>query len=110
MAKEWPRAGESHGAAPGSRRNSTWHAVSILASESSCCAARALRSLRFLSSDAPRLPLAECECVGSCPCAYKHHADRRSQARRLDELTGLRRAHRVEVERRTRRGRRTTDF
>jgi hypothetical protein len=89
--------------------NSRWRAVSILATESSCEAARALRAVRFLSADAPRLPLLDCTCYASCPCAYKHHGDRRSYTRRKDELTGLRRAPRLVNERRILRGRRIAD-
>jgi len=90
--------------------NGRWRAVSILATESSCDAAKALRAFRFLSAEAPRLPLLECTCYDSCPCAYKHHADRRSYTRRKDESTGLRRAKpRVGQERRILRGRRITD-
>jgi hypothetical protein len=78
---------------------------------SACCAAaRALIAKRFLSAEAPRLPLADCAEAGSCPCAYKHHADRRAQPRRAVELGGLRRGRVVlEQERRTLRGRRETD-
>jgi hypothetical protein len=89
--------------------NSRWRAVSILATESSCDAARALRAVRFLSAEAPRLPLLDCTRYASCPCAYKHYADRRSYTRRKDELTGLRRAARVVNERRMLRGRRIAD-
>jgi hypothetical protein len=109
MAKDSDRIVAPKGAAPGARRVTQWHAVSIISSESSCAAARALRAVRFLSSEAPRLPLEECTNAGSCRCAYKHHPDRRSQTRRQDELTGLRRTNRTVQERRTQRGRRSTD-
>jgi hypothetical protein len=109
MAKDLRRPDAWKGPDPAARRVSQWHAVSILSSESSCPAARALRAARFLSSEAPRLPLAQCSCPGVCPCAYKHHADRRGQTRRQEELTGLRRSNRISQERRTQRGRRSTD-
>jgi hypothetical protein len=109
MAKDSRRPEGFKSAPPGARRSTPWHAVSILSSEASCAAARALRAVRFLSSEAPRLPLDECTNAGSCPCAYKHHADRRSQTRRQDELTGLRRTNRIVQERRNQRGRRSTD-
>ena len=38
-------------------RKETWHAVSIVTPNSCCEAAQALRNHRFLSKDAPRLPL-----------------------------------------------------
>jgi hypothetical protein len=89
--------------------NTRWRAVSIIATESSCDAARALRTVRYLSAEAPRLPLPDCTCYSSCPCGYKHHADRRSYTRRKDELTGLKRTARLVNERRILRGRRSTD-
>jgi len=70
--------------------------------------ARALATTRFLAKDAPRLPLPDCGAGHACPCAYKHHADRRRQARRIEELTGLRRPHGGK-ERRQQGGRRSTD-
>src|ERR1700722_11033605 len=87
-----------------------WHAVSIVTTQASCHAARALRGIRFLSQDAPHLPLSECNAGVSCPCAYKHHADRRGPPRRAEELTGLRRPHPGAQERRLERGRRSTDL
>jgi len=84
-----------------------WHAVSIVASAKSCDAARALKARRFLSKDAPRLPLAECSHPSNCSCTYRKHADRRAGPRREEEKTGLRRPG--DQERRTRRGRRSTD-
>jgi hypothetical protein len=110
MAKDLRRPDAWKAADTAARRVSPWHAVSILSSESSCPAARALRAARFLSSEAPRLPLAQCGCPGACPCAYKHHADRRGHTRRQEELTGLRRSSRIVEERRTQRGRRSTDL
>ena len=38
-------------------RKEIWHAVSILTSTTTCEAASALRNHRFLSKDAPKLPL-----------------------------------------------------
>jgi len=48
----------------------------IVTTQSSCHTARALRGIRFLSDEAPRLPLTPCTAGASCPCSYKHHADR----------------------------------
>src|SRR5271165_4705517 len=93
---------------PGSERT-RWHTVSIVTTQASCHTARALRGIRFLSDEAPRLPLTQCSAGGSCPCAYKHHADRRGPPRRAVELTELRRAHPGEQERRHQRGRPSTD-
>jgi hypothetical protein len=90
-------------------RSSPWHAVSIVTKSTSCEAARALRATRFLSVAAPRLPMPECTAGGSCPCAYKHHEDRRGPPRRKDELSGLKRNAKGAQERRTRGSRRSTD-
>ena len=85
-----------------------WHAVSIQPKGASCEAALALRGTRFLSAEAPRLPLAQCTTPKSCACAYKHFPDRRGQPRRKDEAIGLRR-NKVEQERRAQGDRRKTD-
>ncbi|MGB6352792.1 MAG: hypothetical protein WBF21_02305 [Steroidobacteraceae bacterium] len=94
---------------PPARRSTPWHAVSIVAKSTSCEAARALRAARFLSATAPRLPLPGCTMGNSCPCAYKHHADRRGQPRRKDELVGMKRNIKGMQERRVRSSRRSTD-
>lgn len=91
------------------KARSPWHAVSIISTSGSCGAARALKGRRFLSADAPRLPLAECPLAATCRCVYRKHADRRSGPRREDEKTGLRRVPASEQERRRKRGRRSAD-
>ena len=101
------RAAEDSSAAL--RRSSPWHAVSIVTKSASCEAARSLRTTRYLSATAPRLPLDGCPVKDSCPCAYKHHADRRGPARRKDEATGLRRTSKVVQERRVERSRRNSE-
>jgi hypothetical protein len=58
-------------------RNTAYHAVSIKFGEQACEAARALSGRRFLSSAAPRLPLADCD-AAQCGCRFLHHEDRRS--------------------------------
>ena len=85
-----------------------WHAVSVLSKGEPCEAARALRSLRFLSSEAPRFPLPDCTRARSCTCAYRHHADRRGTPRRSEEVAGLKRKP-VSQERRLARDRRKAD-
>jgi hypothetical protein len=92
------------------RTASHWHAVAIKPKGQCCEAVQACRNARFLSSDAPRLPLAECSTSETCTCVYKHHADRRAQPRRQDEKNdGLRRSGKVGQERRQTRDRRKTD-
>jgi hypothetical protein len=84
-----------------------WSAVSIVPAGGSCEAARALKGQRFLSAQAPRLPLKECTSSGSCPCVYRKYPDRRAGPRREEEKTGLRRP--ADAERRRSRGRRSSD-
>jgi hypothetical protein len=87
-----------------------WHAVIILSPGTSCVAAAACRGLRFLSAEAPRLPLSECDRPESCPCTYRHYADRRAKKRRAAE-TGkvLGTPTKPVAEKRVARGRRSTD-
>ena len=66
-----------------------WRAVAILASDSACEAARQLRGKRFLTREAPRLPLAECIKQDQCQCKYRHLRDRRGPQRRAFEEGGL---------------------
>jgi hypothetical protein len=94
---------------PGPRRSTPWHAVSVMAGPSSCEAARARPTARYLSRDAPRLPLPDCMSPASCSCSYKHYVDRRGQPRRKDDLSGLRRNLHSGTERRRVRGRREDD-
>jgi hypothetical protein len=83
-----------------------WHAVSILVSESACPAARKAATTRFLSDEAPVLPLAGCT-ARSCTCRYRHHQDRRQRPRRRADISGAM-ARWPGVERRGR-GRRAAD-
>jgi hypothetical protein len=57
-----------------------YHAVSIEPREKCCLAVESIQSQRFLSDDAPGLPLPDCS-VSDCRCKYIHFADRRSGAR-----------------------------
>ncbi|HTV96536.1 MAG TPA: hypothetical protein VME42_11040 [Steroidobacteraceae bacterium] len=81
-----------------------WHAVTIVARGSACGAAQACRGRRFLSHEAPRLPLPECD-AAACDCRYRHFDDRRGPPRRAEEGPPAR----VKVDRREKRGRRSTD-
>ena len=90
-----------------SKPGTQWSAVSIVATSGSCEAARALKGKRYLNERAPRLPLSECTSSGACPCVYRKYADRRAGPRREEEKTGLKRP--PTSERRSRRGRRSTD-
>lgn len=55
-------------------RPNPFHAVTV---HGQCDAARPLAGRRFLSKDAPTLPLAGCDEPGGCTCVYRHHPDRR---------------------------------
>jgi hypothetical protein len=66
---------------PRPRALNPFHAVSINPGPRCCQAAKALTGVRFLSAQAPRLPLPQCE-AGTCECKYLHHEDRRADDRR----------------------------
>jgi hypothetical protein len=91
------------------RRGGTksWHAVTIAAPAGACAAAQACKGKRYLSCDAPRLPLAKCESP-HCECKYRHFSDRRGPPRRHDEMGGVLQV-RKKSSRRTSRGRRPAD-
>jgi hypothetical protein len=61
-----------------------WHAVSVVPSEGACAKARGLSRTRFLSNEAPPLPLKTCD-ARTCRCHYRHHEDRRRLRRRASD-------------------------
>ena len=74
-----------------SRAENSFHAVSIIPGTAACGAARRFRGIRFLSKDAPRLPLPSCN-AANCTCRFKHHTDRRAGPRRRSDqgmMSGL---------------------
>jgi hypothetical protein len=109
MKRSNPPERSGRGAADDPRRSTPWHAVSIVTGNSCCQEAHAVRGFRFLSAQAPRLPLAKCPLAATCVCYYKHHTDRRAQPRRRDDLMGLRRRGYTANERRADFGRREDD-
>jgi len=69
------------------RKASTkWHAVTVVLREASCAAAALCRNARYLSGEAPRLPLPKCAHPEACPCTYRHHEDRRAATRRTADV------------------------
>ena len=62
---------------PKKPQSTAYHAVSIKLGDNACAAARDMSGRRFLSSAAPRLPLADCD-AAECRCRFVHHDDRRS--------------------------------
>jgi hypothetical protein len=70
---------------PQKRATNAFHAVSVVPGPQACEAARSLGNKRFLSREAPKLPLRDCD-FGQCTCYYAHHADRRKGPRRANEM------------------------
>jgi len=62
-----------------------YHAVSVVCGPQACAAAKQLGNTRVLSAEAPRLPLANCDCPATCACTYRHYDDRRAGPRRARE-------------------------
>ena len=67
------------------RPTKPWHAVSIAPGPQACAAARDLVRRRYLSREAPALPLKACD-QAKCACRYNHHDDRRKGPRRASEV------------------------
>ena len=62
-----------------------WHAVEIQCDRDACAAARAAKGSRYLATEAPLLPLADCNRRRNCSCRYRHFDDRRIGPRRSAE-------------------------
>jgi len=86
-----------------------FHAVSVQPGPSACQTARDCAEKRFLSAEAPTLPLAGCDAT-RCNCRYLHHQDRRTGARRISDLTQRQNHFWRGEERRRDGGRRVTDL
>jgi len=96
--------------ASGSRKaNATHHAVTVVPGPRCCEESRQLRGKRFLSREAPQLPLKTCGRT-DCTCRYEHYQDRRGNPRRLRDM-GVAVDGWVEEDKRasSRRGRRKSD-
>lgn len=85
-----PKISEARTASPADPRKSVkkqaWHSVSIIRGRHACAAVVAHNGHKWLSAEAPQLPIEGCD-AKHCECRYRHHADRRSADRR--ETTGL---------------------
>jgi hypothetical protein len=57
--------------------NTAFHAVSIKFGKHACAAAKGMTGQRFLASQAPQIPLPDCD-AATCECRFTHHTDRRS--------------------------------
>ena len=84
------------------------HAVTIVPGAKACAAARKLEDKRFLSREAPKLPLRACDCP-NCDCHYAHHDDRRTGPRRAREMGVAIDGYDGEEKRAVKRGRRKND-
>jgi hypothetical protein len=76
------RKAPARAATPADEHIADYRAVSIVPTQSSCAEARRLRKRRFLSSEAPRLPLQQCPQRLTCQCRYRKFPDRRVVERR----------------------------
>ena len=90
------------------RTDNPFQAVSIHPGDPSCEAARQMASIRYLCASAPRIPLPECD-VASCTCRYNHYSDRRSGKDRRSVYDWTRHKEFGTGDRRSGRGRRSTD-
>jgi hypothetical protein len=79
-------------------KKEAWHSVSIIRGREACRAVAELNGRKWLSAEAPQLPIKGCD-ARQCDCRYRHHADRRSGDRR--ETSGLVSAPPKHGERRT---------
>jgi hypothetical protein len=67
-------------------KSSEFHAVAINCDDSACDAAKALLGKRFLSDEAPHLPLDDCT-APACECRFRHYADRRNPKNRRSQFS-----------------------
>ena len=88
--------------------NKLFHGVAVRPRGEACCSAvDALGAQRFLSEDAPLLPLAKCSDPKGCRCVYEHFDERRDNLRRETDIGLPERLH--PEEKRDGSGRRITD-
>ncbi len=81
----------------------------VVLNDTSCAAAALCRNMRFLSPEAPRLPLPDCPNRATCRCVYRHFEDRRIVPRRNADMTGALPTETPKTNRRLTRGRRAQD-
>lgn len=74
---------KKHLAAPAAKRDarSSYHCVEVRTGVPACEVAQHLGNVRFLSKEAPSLPVSGCT-EQNCACSYIHHDDRRDDDRR----------------------------
>jgi hypothetical protein len=110
--KSMSRARVASAGASEDRSAHPYRAVSILSGDCACDAVRELGTERFLTADAPLLPLADCN-QSQCACKYRHFKDRRAhlgdRRRSLSVNSGFF-AKPGDSDRRSRPGRRASDW
>jgi hypothetical protein len=104
--KKPPTSGK--GSTPEQKPSGEWHAVEVVPGRFACPESRALVRRRFLSREAPRLPVPDCSTPWRCQCVYRHFSDRRTGARRAEDR-GLPPLPWLAKNRRQKRGRRSDD-
>lgn len=91
------------------RATNPYHAVSIKAGPACAQTKQQYGGRRFLSAEAPLLPLPTCD-AAACRCQYVHHEDRRAESdRRLLDVWNPNARFAEGGDRRRLRGRRATD-
>jgi hypothetical protein len=86
-----------------------YHSVTIAPCPRACAAALALGERRFLSREAPVLPLKKCD-RAECQCRYQHYDDRRKGPRRGRDLgVAVESYDGADARQKVKRGRRKTD-
>jgi hypothetical protein len=64
-----------------------FHAVSIRFGNNACTAAKEIQGERFLASEAPQMPLPDCD-MTDCQCRFVHYKDRRTKDDRRNPYSG----------------------
>ena len=85
--KTRPTPSSSKAAVPTRSQNTKFHAVSIRLGGNACTAAKEMQGERFLASDAPLFPLADCDSP-KCQCKFVHYKDRRARDDRRNPYRG----------------------
>lgn len=94
---------------PAAEQAASYHAVAIRHPKDACQAARDAAGQRYLSKEAPLLPLKDCTQPAQCECRYQHYDDRRAGPRRESEGAPPPEARRERGDDREERGRRRED-
>lgn len=91
---DWLLAGkQGRGSAPDNAtplaKPRSYSAAEVVAPhEGSCHEARSVAGKRFLASEAPRLPMRDCD-RPECHCTYRRHPDRRQDVRRASDAGAI---------------------